>query len=262
LAADEWAVRARSFGSVAQTYDRVRPSYPAALVDAVVGRLAGPDVVEVGAGTGKATALFGVRPLRLTCVEPDAAMAGVLKDKCAQLPNVDVTVAAFEEWEPPKPYDGLIAAQSWHWTNPEQRYRKAANVLRGGGLLALFWNNDEWPRTPLTDAIDEVYRRHGYPRHRQSGPPDRHESWPHDELAAQPTFADVEARTYVSTHTYSAQQWCDYMASTSAHLVLDHRRNEALLADLRRAIDREAGGVFEVSRRCDLYLARRTDTPA
>ena len=47
------AARARSFGRVADAYDRIRPGYPSALFDDLLA-YAGPvgRVLEVGAGTG------------------------------------------------------------------------------------------------------------------------------------------------------------------------------------------------------------------
>src|SRR5690349_24517239 len=51
-------VRARSFGAAAADYDRYRPRYPDQLVDDVVAVVPGRRVVEVGAGTGIATAAF------------------------------------------------------------------------------------------------------------------------------------------------------------------------------------------------------------
>ena len=253
----EWATRARSFGAVAREYDRVRPSYPEQLVDEVVAELPGIDVVEVGAGTGKATALFAARGLRITCVEPDDAMAAVLAENCASWPDVEIVTASFEDWTPTRRHDGVYAAQSWHWTTPEHRYRNAARALREGGVLALFWNGTDWDQTPLAEVIDNVYRRHGLLRDDRPKPSRDPTQWPLDELQALPTFSGVELRTYRSTATYSTDEWCDYAASTSEHLILDPARNAALLADLRRTLDRE-GGVVEIARHTDLFLARRT----
>jgi SAM-dependent methyltransferase len=257
----EWATRARSFGAVAREYDRARPSYPDALVDDVVAELPGRDVVDVGAGTGKATVLFAARGLRITCIEPDDGMAAVLAENCSALPEVEIVVSSFEEWQPTRLYDGLYAAQSWHWTAPEHRYRNAARSLREGGVLALFWNGTDWDRTPLAEVIDNVYRRHGLLRDDRPKPSRDPGQWPLGELRALDTFSDIELRTYPSTATYTSQEWCDYAASTSEHLILEPGRNAALLADLRRTIDRE-GGTVEISRHCDLFMARRSATPA
>ena len=60
--------RRLSFGSVAEQYDRIRPSYPEQLVDDVIayagdGLTAAGRALEVGAGTGKATLQFAARGL-------------------------------------------------------------------------------------------------------------------------------------------------------------------------------------------------------
>jgi trans-aconitate methyltransferase len=259
---EEWAARARSFGAAAREYDRARPSYPQDLIDDVVAELPGADVVEVGAGTGKATALFAVRPLRLTCVEPDPGMAAVLRENCRSMPNVDVVVSSFEDWEPAGPYHGLVAAQSWHWTRAEHRYDKAAGLLREGGIIALFWNRTHWRHPPVGEAIDAVYRRYGIEHDRVPRTVNAPDPWPRNDLEELATFGDVEVRTYPSSQTYSATQWCDYMASTSEHLILEPAKNRALLAEVRQVIEDQSGGSIEISSRCDLYLARRTAAPA
>ena len=257
---DEFAVRARSFGAVARDYDRSRPSYASELVDDVVALLPGRDVVEVGAGTGKATVLFGVRGLAMTCVEPDPQMAAVLAENTRLLPDVTLTVSAFEDFQPARLYDGLLAAQSWHWTAPEHRWAKAASALSEGGLIALFWNREQSHRTPLLSAVADVYRRYGLGNSNQQSPDRSPPAWPRDEMEKQPTLADVEVRTYPSVHSYSTATWLAYAASTSNLLILEPAQRDAIFAEVAKLID-DAGGVLEVHRRCDLYLARRTSVP-
>ena len=253
------AVRARSFGAIAREYDRVRPSYPDALVDDVVALLPGTAAVESGAGTGKASVLFAARGIRLLCVEPDPRMAAVLSENCRDFPNVSVTVSAVEDFAATELFDGLIAAQSWHFTDPARRWVKAASLLHEGGLIALFWNRTQDHLSPLVPAITEIYRQHGVfvsNEDADKAPP----AWPRDEMEKQETFADVEVRAYYSVHTYSTQEWCDFLASSSHLLVLEPSRRQAVLADVAHLID-EAGGVLEEHRRSDLYLARRSDLP-
>src|SRR5438874_12886715 len=92
------SVRARSFGAAAADYDRYRPRYPDQLADDVVAALPGRRVLEVGAGTGIATAAFAARGIAMTCVEPDAEMAAVLLAKLTGAADLQVDVATFEEW--------------------------------------------------------------------------------------------------------------------------------------------------------------------
>ena len=55
-------VQALVFGEVAAEYDRVRPGYPPELIDTVLSHApADPTALDVGAGTGKATAMFAAR---------------------------------------------------------------------------------------------------------------------------------------------------------------------------------------------------------
>src|SRR5215211_6171756 len=90
----------RVFGEVAALYDEIRPEYPAELVTSLIEYGGGEfrSVVDVGAGTGKATAALLELGAHVTCVEPDPRMAAVLGSK---FPQATVVNATFEEWVPP-----------------------------------------------------------------------------------------------------------------------------------------------------------------
>src|ERR1700742_1269450 len=91
------------FGEVAELYDRHRPTYPAELVDDLVA-LAGLDgsrpVLEVGAGTGKATVLFASRGIPVIAVEPSAEMAAVAARNAGAAGTVEIEQSDFEAWDP------------------------------------------------------------------------------------------------------------------------------------------------------------------
>src|SRR5262245_9709269 len=86
--------RAESFGSRAAEYDRHRPRYPNELVAALVDR-DGIRVLDVGAGTGIASAQLRAAGADVTAVEPDPRMAKIAADK-----GIRVEVATFESWQP------------------------------------------------------------------------------------------------------------------------------------------------------------------
>jgi 16S rRNA A1518/A1519 N6-dimethyltransferase RsmA/KsgA/DIM1 with predicted DNA glycosylase/AP lyase activity len=87
------------FGEAADAYDAARPGFPEALVDDVIeyARLDGAPVLEVGAGTGKASVPYARRGLELTCLEPDARMAAVLRRNVEPYPRTSVVVSGFEQ---------------------------------------------------------------------------------------------------------------------------------------------------------------------
>ena len=125
-------------------YDRARPEYPDDLLDELVRRTnltRGSLVLEVGCGTGKATRPLAARGFRVTCVELGPELAARARTKLTGVGDVEVVQGAFESCEPPDgaAYDALVAATSWHWIDPNVRYRKALHLLRPGGHLA-FWS--------------------------------------------------------------------------------------------------------------------------
>src|SRR5690242_9900728 len=67
------------FTTQAGAYAQARPSYPPALVARLLERACvnrGDAIVDIGAGTGLFTALLAGRGLRITALEPNAAMRG------------------------------------------------------------------------------------------------------------------------------------------------------------------------------------------
>jgi SAM-dependent methyltransferase len=145
---------AESFGTDAERYDRARPSYPGELVGRIVAASPGPDVLDVGCGTGIEARQFRAAGCRVLGVDPDARMAAF-----ARRAGTDVEVAKFEDWEPAgRSFDAVVAGQAWHWVDPVAGPAKAAGILRPGGLLAVFGHVFQ-PPAAVADALAEAYRR-------------------------------------------------------------------------------------------------------
>jgi SAM-dependent methyltransferase len=149
------------FGEVAELYDENRPAYPSALIDDLIAGLpAGARVLEVGAGTGKATTMVAARGVPVLAIEPSRGMAEVLRRNCAQFDDVEIVQSDFEHWQPAgEAFPLLYCAQAWHWIDPAVRYQHAASALSEGGRLAIFWNRPAWGRTPLRVELARVYQR-------------------------------------------------------------------------------------------------------
>ncbi|MCU7727434.1 class I SAM-dependent methyltransferase [Actinoplanes sp. KI2] len=194
---------AQVFGEVAGEFDRVRPAYPAALVDDVVnyGRpgLGGLRALDVGAGTGRATEAFAAKGLPVVAVEPDDAMADVLARRVARFADVQVVRATFEDFRPAERFGLLFSGEAWHWTVPETRWSLAADALEGGATLALFWNNERIAEAALRAAMLRVFARHA-PSVVISDEPVTAEQvwrqWPGDELAGHAAFESCASRHY------------------------------------------------------------------
>ncbi|GII25157.1 class I SAM-dependent methyltransferase [Planosporangium mesophilum] len=267
------SVRARSFGAAAADYDKYRPRYPDQLVDHVVAMLPGRRVLEVGAGTGIATAAFAARGMAMTCVEPDAEMAATLLAQLAGDADLHVDVATFEEWSAARPagtagFDGLISAQAWHWTDPKTRWADAGAAVRSGGLIALFWNEDHHADPRVTDAFTAAYERRGIEIRsvRQepvpSTDPDkivdrkRPEGWPEVDAEADEYFTDLRTHQYHWTHRMSVADYVARVNTTSAHLILPSEARDDLTSELIATLT-AYGGEIELAMTTELVTAMR-----
>jgi SAM-dependent methyltransferase len=246
-------VRAESFGAVAELYDRARPSYPEALIDALLAGGAAR-VLDVGCGTGIAGALLAARGCAVLGVEVDGRMAAVARAK-----GLEVEVAPFERWDPAgRTFDLVTAAQAWHWIEPRRGSPKAAAVLRGGGSVALFWNTGD-PEPTLRERLDPVYASLEPGLRERAGVLERRARRGRaalDSLARSGEFGPVAVRRIPWSRRYGTEAWLEYLASHSDHQTLPADRRTRLLAALGEAIER-FGGSFEVAFETILLSATR-----
>jgi SAM-dependent methyltransferase len=130
--------KATSFGSVAGSYDRVRPGPAPAAVDWLMP--AGCEVaVDLAAGTGLFTRELLGRAARVVAVEPDARMRDVLARRS---PELDVR----EGWGEAMPLpdasaDAVFVSTAWHWLDLPRAVPEIARVLRPGGQLGVIWTS-------------------------------------------------------------------------------------------------------------------------
>lgn len=100
---------------------------------------AGRTVVDVGAGTGKFTALLVLSGAEVVAVEPLAAMR---EGFSADLPGVSVIEGLAEAIPlPNSSADAVVAAQAFHWFDRSRALPEFARVLGPDGRLGVIWND-------------------------------------------------------------------------------------------------------------------------
>lgn len=253
-----------SFDRNAQLYDAARPSYPEALVDEVVawsGIPQGGRILEIGAGTGKASLAFARRGFTILALEPLPNMAAVLRAKAAAFPAVSIEETTFEAWRGgDRAFDLAISAQAFHWVDPAVKYVKAAAALRPGGALALFRNETSGLEPSLRGELDAAYARWfpgvTWTAARDSVEPKRAEVAA--EIDRSGLFGPVRAASFPWTASYTARQYLDLLETHSDHALLEPRYRVPLYSAIVDAIERR-GGRIEVPYVAVLLLTVRND---
>lgn len=248
---------AESFGTDAERYDRARPSYPDPLVRRIVAASPGPDVLDVGIGTGIAARQFRAAGCRVLGVDPDERMAAV-----ARRSGLEAEVARFEAWDPAgRIFDAVIAAQTWHWVDPVAGAVKAAQVLRPGGRLAVFWNSFALP-DDLASAFAAVHRRvmpDSPVPYRASPGLDAYRALcakAADGIRQAGAFGDP-AEWHADWHrSYTRDEWLDQVPTSGLTTRLPGATLTQLLAGIGAAID-GAGGSFVAQYRTVAVTAAR-----
>ena len=154
---DEWARRGSSFGAVAAAYAEHRPDYPVAAVRwcvAPVGRDIGTlRVLDLGAGTGKLTAMLAGLGADVTAVEPDPAMLAELR---RALPSARALSGSAEQIPlPDASVDAVLCGQAMHWFDLSRALPEIARVLVPGGTLGALWNSDD-DRVPWVADLQDA----------------------------------------------------------------------------------------------------------
>ncbi len=245
---------AESFGADPERYDRVRPSYPAAMVDAILAEVPGRDVLDVGCGTGIAARLFREAQCHVTGIEPDSRMADF-----ARRQGFEVDVARFEEWaRAGRTFDVLVSGTTWHWIDPPVGALRAAETLPSGGVFAAFWNVHH-PPPQLAEAFNAAYGRIA-----QSSPFARHGGDWHMRILNRTArgltdagaFDTPRVRRYPWQQTYTREQWLEVVPTFGGHGLLDAEQADELIDDIGSAID-AAEGSFTMTYETLLITATR-----
>jgi SAM-dependent methyltransferase len=151
---DNTSILSRSFGEVAEEYNRLRSGPSDEALDWLVPEGAS-DVLELGAGTGILTRLLAERVAHVTAVEPDDRMRAVL---AATEVSVEVVVGNAEKIPAAaSSVDVVIAQSAWHWVDEARAVPEVARVLRAGGRLSLVWTGPDrsvdWMRSLWAGGI-------------------------------------------------------------------------------------------------------------
>jgi len=248
--------RRKKLDEIAEHYDRFRPGYSDAITEDIV-LLAGLPVrgriLEMGCGSGHATALFAPRGYSITALEPGAGMASIARRRFESFSNVRVIETTFEAWDPgPERFDLVLAASAIHFIEPEHRFAKPAHLLRPEGAFVVMWHDREPGTSELHRRVEEAYALHApsfeFPNDMQGMPLE-------DSLVESGLYRSVSTRRYQWSREYREEEFLDYLDSYSTHRLLPPAERSALYGAIGNAI-RDSGGSIVQGFTTRLWVAR------
>lgn len=220
------------YKGIADTYDEIRPSYPEKLIEDVICKTRinySNRLLEIGAGTGKATIQFAKRGFAIHAIEPGEDMAEILRVKCRQYEKVTVDVVPFEKWtcKDDEGYDMIYCAQAFHWLDPKLKYDKCHKLLKDSGYLVLFWYNSCDDNSPKAkerqNKIDTIVKKYVS---KSSAKDENSQRREHDgvykederlkEIETSGLFTFVEKKEYLHETRNSADEYLKVMKSVPA----------------------------------------------
>jgi ubiquinone/menaquinone biosynthesis C-methylase UbiE len=151
------------FNQMADYYDTFRPSYPVATIQEIITTAnlsKASRVLEIGAGSGKATAQFAEVGFEMLCLDPGEDLVKIGNEKFGSK-NIRFVASRFEEYPlPPKYYDAILSAQAFHWVPKPVGLEKCAATLKPNGYLLPFWNIEILDDTPFDKKLLTIIDRY------------------------------------------------------------------------------------------------------
>ena len=127
--------------TLADAYARNRIGYSNELYETIdqFGLRRGATILDVGCGTGIASAPFVTNGFPVTGVDASDAMLEKAKERAPQATFVKGEAEALPF--PNERFDVVISAQTFHWVDRARALAEAHRVLRPSGTIAVWWKH-------------------------------------------------------------------------------------------------------------------------
>lgn len=243
-------LRAR-FDGVAAQYEEYRLTYPEELFQDIMRYSDKPqNALEIGIGTGKATAPFLKAGISVLGIEPNPKMADIALVKNAEYGHLKVLNGKFEDYKFDHQFDLVYAASSFQWLRSENRMELIGECLKQDGVFAKFKtvtivNPEESIGSRLLYGIYCDILPEYLPKDRSP----KVKFWAEFDQAG---FGSFEYRDYYRKYPFDSERYISFMNTYTEYLALD----EKLRNLFEGRITEEIGGrEITIIQKCTLDLA-------
>ncbi len=216
----EYQNLSENFTGKAEAYRLARPDYPQTLLDFIATLVPGKaKIADIGAGTGKLTALLAKKFPDVIAIEPNHDMRKELRIALANFPKAQIISALADHTElPDHSLDAITVAQALHWFDPIAFRTECARILKPNGIVFSIYNTFSY-----YDENAKIKRTEG-----------------HSETSALSFFKNREELEFPNPQTYTREKWLTFMSSHSHSPLADDENYSEYFAEVNAIFDREA----------------------
>lgn len=257
MQAKGWELGRRThFDEIIPLYDKIRPDYPEELFNDVFALCNSGAALEIGAGTGKATAPLLIKGFTVTAVEISPNMSGYLRERFNKYKDFRVFTSTFEDAPlEDDAYELVMAASAFHWLDATLACPKVRRILRDKGLFALLRYNFMRDGFDGEEKIHTAKRDYYYGYFNKPCPPPE----PRDaaqlltreqnrrnfgfEAMEDYGFRDVEMRLYNKSLDYTAADYLALLETMSDYRLLPDENKKHISDAVYNTIGDESRGI-------------------
>lgn len=251
-----WKNQSEQFNMAADYYDRFRPSYPKELINCIIDKTGIDDsskILEIGAGSGKATELFAEKGFELYCIEPGENLVAAGQKKFSYTDKVKYCTCRFEEWNEIKEYfDLAFSAQAFHWVPKPIGFQKCASALKADGYIGLFWNLYLTYNDPIDVELDKTGM---FLFQSEESCEERIKSHV-EEIKSSGLFKEPMVFRFPWTQKYTAEEYIGFMKTGNWYLSASDKDKQIAEEKVAEIIDRNGGFIIRPYL-CVLFLAQK-----
>lgn len=242
-------------------YDKYRPSYPREIIQTLIREANISEnslILEIGAGSGKATELLADISCSITCVDPGPDLVAKGKEKFKKYPKISFNCSRYENFEGKADfYDLICAFQAFHWVPQPIGFQKCAKELKEAGFLALIWNMYITYDNDLDNELMQISYKYGGLADFVSA--DKCE----DKIASivksiedSTLFSEVKVFKHFWQQSYTADEYFMFCLTGNSFTQKSDEEKKSAYEDIRRLAQKH-GGVITRPYLCALYLTAK-----
>ena len=150
----------KRFSDRVDNYVRFRPTYPPQAIEwlrSETGLAAGAVIADVGSGTGISAELFLRLGCTVFCVEPNREMRAAAERLLSGYPGLRSVIGTAEATTlADQSVEFIVAAQAFHWFDPQRARAEFSRILKPPGWTVLMWNVRRVDSTSFLRAYEKL----------------------------------------------------------------------------------------------------------